>query len=147
MNHYQIWATIILYYLGSIADRTDRRNLRNLHFFNQQNFCYKSKSNVINLSKSFFPNFYETMDLKRKKKFDFVYLFMLSCVELWSVFSSECSILTSQHFISIWHFMKKKLVSSSQWTNFYFSMNLWQKLFATDSFLYKLIKKYYGWTT
>ena len=33
---YQIWAIIIPYYLGSIADGADRRNLRKLHFFNQQ---------------------------------------------------------------------------------------------------------------
>ena len=32
----QIWATIIQYYTGSIADGADRWNLRKLHFFNQQ---------------------------------------------------------------------------------------------------------------
>ena len=32
----QIWANIVSYYTGSIADGADRRNLRKLHFFNQQ---------------------------------------------------------------------------------------------------------------
>ena len=143
----QIWATIIRYYLGSIADGADRRNLRKLHFFNQQNFCYKSKSNVINLSKSFFPKFLWNHGFEKKKEIRLCLLIhVIMCWIMICFFVRMFNFDESTFYINL-TFYKEKLVSCFQWTNFYFSMNLWQKLFATDSFLYKLIKKYYGWTT
>ena len=150
----QIWATIIQYYLGSIADGADRRNLRWPEFLligitrdiygndvsrlkiageitSKNVMMSKRCRNIINLNSCTPPT-------------------ILTQVQSW--ISIRLMLTFFIRFVIFWHAQNLKNIPFKivaleiKWI-WYFSMNLWKKLFITNNFLYLLIEKIYGWTT
>ena len=105
-SFWQIWATIIRYYTGSIADGADWRNLRKLHFQSIIFWGAKSVKSTHASTVNSTLNFWRTLDDEYSTISPCLDFFM----KIWNKFRvefrsffllSKCLFLTSQHFMKI----------------------------------------------